>query len=174
MWATRRVVISAFVVIHLGASLVWAMPECLIRQRLIYASSCYLFPLGLWQCWTMFAPDPIQETVTLEASVTDINGLRYGFAFPTLADKPKWRVVPMFRHPKYTLYMVPDEKLRGFAARHVVRQLGLPAEAFPVDVQLYYQLRRPPPLGELSDPMAPVEQPVLGTYRFNALDEVHQ
>src|SRR4051794_19513439 len=171
-WTARRLLISAFVVLHMAATLVWVMPPCPIRQRLIVASSRYLFPLGLWQAWAMFAPDPLRETVTLEAVATDAQGLRYGYAFPKLAQEPRWKIVPKFRHPKYTLYVAEDKALREFAARHVVRQLGLPADVFPVDVQLFYQVRPAPPPGHLADPMTAAQPQLVGSYRFPSLGEV--
>jgi hypothetical protein len=173
-WTVRRLLISAFIILHIAATLVWNIPNCPIRARFLDTASRYFYPLGLWQYWAMFAPDPLRETVTLEAVVTDQQGLRYGFAFPKLAQEPRWKVVPKFRHPKYILYVSTDEMLRKFAARHVVRQLGLTADTFPLDVQLYYQVRQAPPPGHLADPMAPTQPQLVGNFRFASLGEVRR
>src|SRR5438874_2588471 len=87
-WTARRVAISAFVVVHMSATLVWVMPGCPIRGRCFNLASYYILPLGLWQYWGMFAPDPMSHTFTLEAEVVDANGLRSRFVFPKLADYP--------------------------------------------------------------------------------------
>jgi hypothetical protein len=173
-WTARRLGISAFVVLHMSATLVWAMPACPIRARFLDASSRYLFPLGLWQYWGMFAPDPLRETVTLEAVAADAQGLRYGFAFPTVAGDSLWRATPRFRHPKFVLHVAAPEgdTLRRIAARYVVRQLQLPASAFPVEVYLYHQIRPAPPPGQSADPMTPSQPHLLGRCPFASLDEV--
>src|SRR5205823_12097535 len=85
-WTLRRLAISAFLLVHLGAMGVWVLPNCPIQQQLAPWLRYYVLPLGLWQSWAMFAPDPLRDTVTLEAEVIDRNGLRYGFAFPRLGD----------------------------------------------------------------------------------------
>jgi hypothetical protein len=86
IWTARRLLISAFVVFHFGATIIWIMPPCVIRQRTIKTLAYYMMPLGLWQTWAMFAPDPIRETLTLEADVTDARGLRHRFEFPRVGD----------------------------------------------------------------------------------------
>jgi hypothetical protein len=71
--------------------------------------------------------------------------------------------------------MAVDEfhRPREFAARHVVRQLNLPTEAFPVDVQLVFQVRQTPPPGSPPvDPMTPTVQSPLARYHFEKLSEV--
>ena len=176
-WAGRwrRLGVSAFVVAHLGATVVWVMPACPIRERAFPWVAPYILPLGLWQYWGMFAPDPVRETVTLEADVVDTRGLRFRFAFPKLADYSKWQAVPRFRHSKFAMnLLVPDvQSQREVAARHAVRQLALPAEAFPVDVHLVYQVRNAPPPGSPPvDPMTPTYPHVLTHFRFDSLREV--
>ncbi len=169
-WTARRLLISAFLIVHLGATFVWVLPPCPIKERCFRTASYYILPLGLWQYWTMFAPDPIRDTVMLEAEVIDTQGLRHGYSFPHLADFSTWRGVPRFRHSKYAVNLAIDEfeKAREFAARHVVRQLNLPAEAFPVAVHLYYQVRPAPPPGSPADPMTPPRTSTLATFDFSS------
>ena len=170
-----RLFVSAFLAFHIAATITWVMPACPIRERCLPAFTSYMLPLGLWQCWTMFAPDPMRQSVTLEADVTDAHGIRSRYAFLRLVDYSKWRGVPRFRHSKYTVnLLLPEmEQCRRFAARHAVRQLGLPAEAFPLDVRLVYQVREaPPPGGPPADPMAPTRPHALGAFHFTGIDEV--
>lgn len=172
-----RLGISAFLVFHIGATVVWVLPPCPVRQRCFDPVACYIMPLGLWQYWGMFAPDPVRDTMTLEADAVDARGLRTSFVFPKLADYSTWRGIPRFRHSKFAANLsVPELQLqREYTARHVVRRLGMPDEAFPVDVHLLYQVRlTPPPGGPPADPMTPAQPYVIGTYHFETPGEVRQ
>jgi hypothetical protein len=174
-WIARRIGISAFVLMHLGATAIWVMPECPIRVRFVNVVRWYMMPLGLWQYWGMFAPDPILHTLTLEADVVDAHGLRYNFAFPKLADYSFVGQVPRFRHSKFAANLgIPGlEAHRRLAAKHAVRRLELPAESYPAVVRLQYQVRATPtPGGPPADPMAPTVPYLLGSYKFEGPEEV--
>jgi hypothetical protein len=174
-WTARRLVISAFLIFHLSLTALWSQPTCPIKLRLFDTASYYMFPLGLWQYWGMFAPDPPRENLTLEAEVFDAQGLRYEFSFPRLADYTVLQGVTKFRHSKFASSMSSDDfiKHRKITAKHVVRQLGLSADAFPVRVALLYHLRAmPQPGGPPEDPLAPTRPYSLGTYTFAKLEEV--
>lgn len=174
-WNARRLAISIFVVFHLTATLVWNLPMSPFRQRLAPAFDCYMLPLGLWQAWWMFAPDPIRVTAVLEAEVVDAQGMRHIHDFPRVAGLPWWEKMPRFRHPKFTCNLMADEFTlqREFTARHAVRQLKLKPEAFPVHVSLYCHFQDPPPVGQpFADPLAPGRLHSLGTYDFASIHEV--
>jgi hypothetical protein len=176
-WTARRLAISVFVLVHLAATFVWVLPQSPIRQRFAPTASYYILPLGLWQFWAMFAPDPARDSVTLEAEVIDRDGLRYGFAFPRLADYNWWQGIPRFRYSKYAANISTDEFAlqREYAARHVLRRLKLPTEVYPVEVHLMYQVRPTPPPGGLSttvDPMSPTKPYVIASYRIESPREV--
>jgi hypothetical protein len=54
----------------------------------------------------------------------------------------------------------------------VIRQLHLPKDAFPVEVQLMYEVQpSPPPGGPLPDRMAAATHVPIETYRFPTLQE---
>lgn len=176
-WAARRLLVSAFVVVHLGATVIWVLPGCPLKAWAFGAVRYYVVPLGLWQYWGMFCPDPPRGVPTLEAEVIDANGLRYGFAFPRQADYSVWRAIPRYRHPKFAMNLMDNDpglaNHRVFAARHVVRRLGLPADAFPVDVQLVFQVRPCPPPGRLAADVSTARQPFpIGSYHFQSSAEV--
>jgi hypothetical protein len=168
--------ISAFVIFHLTGTLVWIMPFSPLKQSAMPLFMNYMIPTGLWQGWSMFSPDPQRETVTLETEVIDKLGMRHVFEFPKVADLPWWRKLPRFRHSKFASNLFSTEFVlqREFTARHAVRQLGLPASAFPVHATLYYQVQDPPPSGSTeSDPLAPRRALAIGTYDFATFAEVH-
>lgn len=170
----RRLLISLFLVIHLSATMLWVLPPCPLRLRTIDLVSYYILPLGFWQYWTMFAPDPVRDTFTLEAEVVDAKGLRAVFTFPRLADYSVIQGIPRFRHSKYAANLSVDafELPREFAARHVIRKLNLPADAYPVDVQLLYQVRPSTPPGSPVDLMTPTQRSPFATYHFASAKEV--
>src|SRR4051812_21147614 len=100
-WVARRLLVSAFLVVHIGTTVVWVLPPCPLRAACFGAACYYMLPLGLWQYWGMFSPDPPQNVSFLEAVVVDSRGLRYNFAFPKQSDYSVWRAIPRFRHPKF-------------------------------------------------------------------------
>ena len=87
----------------------------------------------MWQWWAIFAPDPIRNTMVMDAEIVDAKGMRHIFEFPRLADLPWWQKVPRYRQPKFTANMVVDEYApqRKFTAKYAVRQLDMKPEALP-------------------------------------------
>ena len=59
-----------------------------------------------------------------------------------------------------------------FVARHAVRRLDLPDDAFPVSVKVLFQVRSSPPPGTVSDPMSPTHPYILGQFQFAERAEV--
>jgi hypothetical protein len=174
-WTARRLGISLFLFVHLGATTIWVLPECPLRRATIGVAAPYMLPLGLWQFWTMFAPDPVRDTLALEADVVDSRGLRYRFAFPRLAGYSTWEGIPRFRYSKYAANIAVGEfeKPREFAARHAIRQLNVPAEAFPVEVHLIYEIKVTPPLGQGPEAVASAPRyQTIDSFQFASLSEV--
>ena len=174
-WTARRLAISAYLVVHLSALLIWVLPACPIKERGSAWARYYIVPSGLWQSWTMFAPDPLGDTLMLEAEVVDARGLRYVYPFTKVGELSWWRAIPRFRHSKFAANLLIDEfaAMRAVTARHAVRNLGLPDDAFPLDVSLIHQIRRPSPPGQpTTDPMTPTQPRILETFHFAAAIEV--
>jgi hypothetical protein len=170
---SRRAFLSAFLVVHLAAVAVENMAAGALRGLAEPWAACYLLPMGLWQDWCMFAPEPFRLTATLEAEVRDARGHCHRFAFPSLAGKPPWRSVWSFRYPKYAHNAMndPTPGYREVAARYAVRRLGLPASAFPVEARLFHRTRSiaPPGAPTGSSAVARIER---GTYAFPSPVEV--
>jgi hypothetical protein len=176
-WTVRRLAISAFLLFHLTATAIWVMPISPIRNRCTPTLRYYMLPLGMWQAWSMFAPDPIQNTVMLEAEVIDVRGVRYNFAFPRMADYSWWQGIPRFRYSKYSANLACDEMAmpREFAAHHVLRRLKVPADVYPVSVHLLYKVKPTPPPGttEVGEPAVATKPYVVGTVRVDSPREVN-
>jgi hypothetical protein len=174
-WPVRRNLISAFLAVHLAAVATWNLcpPRPGLRDSTWGAR--YLVPLGLWQYWNMFAPNPMRKTFALEADVVDARGGRHRFAFPRLIGVPPWRSLWGYRHAKYAHCTAIEggPAYREFAARHAVRRLGLPTGSFPIEVRLLHLVRPTPPPGGPPDRQdAKAVRVPLGTYRFRTPEEV--
>ncbi len=86
-----------------------------------------------------------------------------------------WEKMFRYRDPKFTSNMMIDEyaHLRVLTARHVVRQLGLKDNAFPLWASLYVKLTDTPPAGSTNvDLMSPPRIHVLERFEFASLKEV--
>ena len=174
-WTARRWAISAFVLFHLSALVMWTMPQCAIKALCQTPYRYYVLPLGLWQWWSIFAPDPMRQSMVLNAEVVDAKGMRYTYEFTRLGDLSWWQKYPRYRNCKFTANMLTDEYKthRTFTARHAVRQLGLSEEAFPMWVSLYVEIKDTPPPGTgASDPMATPRVEVVDRFQFASLKEV--
>lgn len=175
-WTARRLAISAFVLFHLSALSIWTMPACAIKDRFAAPFRYYVLPLGIWQWWAIFAPDPLRENRVLEAEVIDAKRLIHIYEFTKIGDLSWSQKLPRYRNPKFTDNMMTGgeyARLREFTARHVVRQLGLGDEAFPLSVTLYVKVQDAPPAGTpTADTMTPPRIHVLERYEFASLQEV--
>ena len=176
-WKARQWGLSAFVTFHLGATLLWVLPPSPLRAATWPAVRYYMMPIGHWQYWGMFAPDPVRNTLTLEADVVDAHGLRATYEFTKVADYSWWQAIGFFRHSKYAANLAaPGSEIhREIAMRHAVRRLQVPDSAFPVDVKLLYKITpTPEPGGPAADPMTPKQHVVIGTSRFEQPGEVRR
>jgi hypothetical protein len=174
-WTARRICISGFVLFHLSGLILWTNPPCLLKDRFVVPFRYYVLPLGLWQWWAIFAPNPLRDTVCLNAEVVDAKGMRHIYEFPRIGDLPWWQKLARYRNPKFTNNMSSDEfrAQRPLTARHVVRQMGLGAESFPLTVTLFNEVKVTPPPGTAgADPMAPPRVEVIERFEFASPMEV--
>ena len=145
-WTVHRLLISAFLLAHLTATVVWMLPACPIRQRLAPWVECYILPTGMWQYWGMFAPDPVRDTSPSKPRSSIATGCDTGSPSPAWPTTPGGRGSPgsATRSTRRTS-RAKNSTVRQFAARHVLRNLDLPARVFPVSVHLLYQIRADAP-----------------------------
>ncbi len=174
-WTAQRLGISAFLIVHLAALAVYNLPASFLRERLFPYAANDLIPLGLWQTWAMFAPNPTQCEMTVEATTIDARGIQRSFAFAKMTEFSILRAAPRVRHSKYASNLGDETcgAIRECAVRHVIRQLKIPDDAFPVQVELFHQVRETPPLcGGPVDPMKPTVPRTIKSYRFDRAEEV--
>jgi hypothetical protein len=176
-WTARKVAISAFLAFHLTAVVLINMPQSALRERMFFLISYYVIPVGIDQAWGMFAPNPVAHAQVLEVLTVDKNGIQRTFAFPKMTDFTVWQAIPRVRHSKFTSNCGVERNVsyREFAVHYAIRQLKIPADAFPVDADLLYLTREtPPPGAPPRDPMKPPLTQSLQTYRFPTIAEVQQ
>ncbi len=174
-WTAQKLAISAFLIAHLSMVVIINLPASLLRQRLYFVAAHYLIPIGLDQAWGMFAPNPVMHPMSLEVLTVDKNGIQRIFKFPKMTDFTLWQAAPRVRHSKFTANCGVEvhKDYREFAVRHAIRQLKIPATAFPVEAELMYQVVETPPLGDPArDPMKPPTPQSLSMYRFPSMAEV--
>ena len=174
-WTAHRLFVSAFLAFHLGLVLVINLPPSLLRERLFWGVMHYLVPLGLDQSWAMFAPNPVQNAMTMEVMTTDKDGIQRTYAFPKMTDFSAWQAIPRVRHSKFSSVcgQPGNTAHREFAVRYAIRQLKIPASSFPVEAEILYQVRETPPPGDPArDPMKPPIPQTLQSYRFPTIAEV--
>jgi hypothetical protein len=156
--------------------IIWTIPPCAIKDRFQAPYHYYVLPVGIWQWWAIFAPDPVKENQILEAEVIDSRKIIHIYEFTKIGDLSWWDRISRYRNPKFTSNIVNGGEyagLREFAARHSVRQLGLENEAFPVYVTLYVKSTAAPPPGTaITDPMTPPRTVVLERFSFDSAKEV--
>ncbi|MEO6811406.1 MAG: hypothetical protein ABI353_20030 [Isosphaeraceae bacterium] len=169
-WTVRRRLISAFVVVHLSATVLWNLPASAFRDRCTAWAGFYMLPLGLWQDWGMFAPNPVRDTLALEAVALDRRGLLHTFSFIHAAESSPWEGPWLYRHSKFATSLADEscKAQREYTARHVARSLDVPANDYPLDVQLLFQVSPILKPGEPSKAPGPL---VIETYRFPTLEE---
>ncbi len=174
-WTAKKLAISAFLIVHLFLVGIINLPASFLRERFFTVAVYYLLPLGLDQAWGMFAPNPVMHAMTLEVLTVDKNGIQRTYTFPKMTDFGVWEAFPKVRYSKFTSSCGEAHKksYREFAVRHAIRQLKIPADAFPVEADLIYQIIETPPLGEPArDPMLPPIPRSLQQYRFPSMAEV--
>jgi hypothetical protein len=175
-WTARRLIVSAFVIFHLSALVVWTIPPCYIKDHVQAFYKYYVLPAGVWQWWAIFAPDPVRNTVWMDVEVVDAKGIRYLYEFPRIGDLPFWQKSAAYRQPKFVNNMSIPEYFgqRKTTARHALRQLGVKPEAFPCWVSLYYLVKDSPEPGTtaVSDPMAAPRIEMIERFEFVSMQEV--
>ncbi len=80
----RRLFIHCFIVWHLLAIGLWSLPDSPLQARLVQPFRAYLLWTGLWQGWSMFAPDPLRINIDLDATIAFQDGTHAQWIFPRM------------------------------------------------------------------------------------------
>ena len=120
----RRVLVSVFLVVTVAAVLVQNMPDSVIKTGLMVPAQPYLNLTGLDQSWSIFSPNPRQQTVYVLARVERADGSVAVHPVPTgIGPSEYWG----YRWQKYEESLSDPVQARALAA--VCRVGGQPGPA---------------------------------------------
>jgi hypothetical protein len=98
----------------------------------------YLYPLGLWQYWDMFAPDPVQKDAWCDAEVVYLDGTKATFEYPRMKSLSIFEKFMKERHRKY--YERVDGEANRYLwppfAQYIGYQMAIDPKNPPVQVNL--------------------------------------
>jgi hypothetical protein len=173
-WGLKRYLLTAFIVVHVAGLVFWNMPQSKLRLFAYQYLQYYFLPTGLNQYWAMFAPNPPMAQMRLEALTRDAKGILRSYAFPSMADAPIADAMWGFRLSKhmYNFDFEDHVAIRQVGAKHAVRQLDIPADSYPVEVELIYHLKPIPAPGEETKPLELAAQKTIERYKFPSRKEV--
>ena len=148
---TRRTIISAFLLFHLVAITFWCLPlNTALIQAFRGAVRPYMAWSGLFQAWDMFAPEPLQMNLYLDAIVKFRDGTTRTWSFPRMEKLPIAERYFKERYRKFAEVVRLDQysMLWPDCARYIARLNYNPANP-PVEVSLVRNWSPIPP--ETSD-----------------------
>jgi hypothetical protein len=168
----KRLLINAFILVHLYIIVIWGMPGWSFRFYFAQPVSKYVIESGLWHSWDMFSPDPLALNFNVEAIIKYQNGIEKKWVFPRMEKLGLWQRFQKERYRKWRervrldMYAVAWED----TARYVARLNDTPTN-HPVQVTLVrHWAPIPPPATEPGTKKFASYQPMLGedpNYPFN-------
>lgn len=151
----KRIAISAFIVFHIAATLLWIAPNSSIKQELLPKVRNYISYVGLWQAWGMFAPNPSNLNMTLGATVTYQDGSTAEWKFPRMHELPLVERYGRERYRKYQEYAYQDSfaPIWPSLVRYIADQMNTDPNNPPAQVVLnrnWWFVPKPPASGDIS------------------------
>jgi hypothetical protein len=146
--------VNLFICWHLFALGIWLMPNSVLRQTFVEKVFPYLSFTGLVQSWTMFAPNPGDTDVFVEAHVKHSDGKVDSWTYPRMINMGYFeryrreRFRKLIEHGHLDDAAVVWPSLARYAARVNNKQPGNP----PVSVELVRHFRFVPPPGVMFSP----------------------
>ena len=135
----KRTVISAFLLFYIVAVVSWSMPpSTLLFIDISKKLNTYMRWAGVAQFWAMFAPQPLNLNIRMEAEVTYRDGHKNIWRFP---DPPSFGYFRRYfeeRYRKYSADNLREDKNAAIwpdAARYIARLNNDPGNP-PVTVKL--------------------------------------
>lgn len=146
--ACARTLLSAFILFHLVAITLWAIPvDTALTQAFRGAVRPYMLWSGLFQAWDMFAPEPLKVNSYVQAVILFRDGTTRIWAFPRMENLTLVERYSKERYRKFTSDNLPQNKYAPIwpdCARYIARLNYNPANP-PVSVGLYRAISEIPP-----------------------------
>jgi hypothetical protein len=142
-----RIVTNLFIVIHLVAIVTWEIPVSGLDDWPVTSEiRAYMRWAGLWQSWSMFAPDPLSVNVRVDALVTGNDGRTRSWNLGQFRGAGGWWW--RFRRDRYRKWVIDHVRrddhalLWSDAARFALRQAAVDAAVTnPISVTLVRRWR---------------------------------
>lgn len=160
---TRRLV-NAFIVWHCFAVAMWLLPGYwpVVRDMLPPDNSgavrAYMTMTDLMQSWQMFAPNPDNNDLYMQAEITYADGHKKVWTFPRLTDMGYGERYRRERFRKLVEVAERDNRVWPTMARYAARRNYLDPRDPPVAVRLLDHFRKVPPPGQ---PIPPYKMDVI-------------
>lgn len=142
-------VISAFIVLHVSATLLWVMPDSAMRRLVRPVTWNYISHVGLWQSWGMFAPEPSNLNYYLSGVITYRDGSQREAVWPRMREYNLLSRYQKERYRKFSEYTRMDQFAFMWPsfARFIAQSNDADAANPPVRMQLYrsWSFIPPPP-----------------------------
>jgi hypothetical protein len=150
----RRLLVNMFLLWHLFALGIWLLPNSALRRSFVEIVFPYLSFTGLVQNWSMFAPNPSDVDVYVEARVKSANGQVRSWTFPRMIGmgyleryrRERFRKLIELGHLDAASAVWPS------LARYAARVNNTEPHNPPVSVELVRHFRFIPPPGVLFGP----------------------
>jgi hypothetical protein len=113
----------------------------------------YLFTTGLWQSWSMFAPNPADTDIWGDAEIEYLDGTIARYQYPRMKLLPLTQKYPMERYRKFfeNAHQNRASFLWPAFAQRVAEICYLEPENPPVRVKLFKHMRPTPPIMSFSE-----------------------
>ena len=103
--ALPRIATQLFIAIHIAAIVTWDIPLSSPESwPLIPALRSYVRWAGLWQSWSMFAPDPISINIRTYARITDRDGRVVSLDLLPMRGRQDW--LARYRRDRYRKWVI--------------------------------------------------------------------
>ena len=80
----RKIMISLFVVMYICAIGLWLLPDSETKETLIAPLEPFILYTGLWQTYTVFAPNPRNFNLDLQATIVYRDGSSSVWKYPRM------------------------------------------------------------------------------------------
>jgi hypothetical protein len=156
--ALKHYAINAFILIHLAVIVSLSIPPFFpFMTAISRLTTAYAWRTGLYQNWSMFAPDPMHVNTFVQAEITYRDGQTRIWTFPQMYELGYAERYAKERYRKYSNDNLRSESyavLWPDAARYIARLNASPSNQ-PAVVKLLYNWATIPPLparGEAAQP----------------------